>query len=128
MVGGALLGAVSRYEEASPGFGIGVSTSTTWLAAAFVAGLAGTTRDNSAGYGALTLSCANAAYYLRGIYGPVEKWLVLGVAGGAVFGWLGGVCRNSTPPWRQLASLVLLGVAVFEVLGISTRVLGPAIP
>lgn len=128
MVGGAALGALSRFEEATPGFYAGISSSTAWLAAAFAAGAGARRAEDATAHGALTLTIANGAYYLRGTYDPVEKWLVLGVAGGVVFGWLGSTCRHAGAPWRQLAATVMLGVAAFELAGIQTRAFGPALP
>lgn len=128
IAGGALLGWLSRLEEATPGFYLAISTSSAWLAAAFAAGWAGRRPGRAAAFGAVTLCCANAAYYLRGVYGPFERWLALGLVAGAVFGSLGHACRAGRAPWRLLAAAALLGVGVCELTGAQLPVFGLTLP
>ena len=128
IAGGFALGLLSRLEEATPGFYLAISTSSVWLAAAFAAGWGGRRPWPAAGLGALTLSSANAGYYLRGVYGPMERWVLLGLIAGAVFGGLGHACRSGAAPWRQLAVAALLAVGLFELTGAQLPVFGLSLP
>jgi Family of unknown function (DUF6518) len=101
---GAVLGAVSRVEEVTDGFDLGISSNTTWLLTAFAAGAVVATLEWSALAGALALTVANTSYYayvlltepgrpLHTVAGPVDRWYVLGATGGAVFGIAGALAR-----------------------------------
>lgn len=125
LLAGLALGAVSRFEEVTDGVSAGVSSNGTWLAAAFACGaLAGSTGPGAAA-GAAVLSAANAGYYayvialqpglaLASVAGPPERWFVLGVAGGAVFGAAGFVWRAGAPVARVAAALLLGGVLIVD--------------
>lgn len=130
LVAGALLGILSRVEEAVAGFAIGLSTNPTWLALAFVVGAAGR-RSPRAGAtaiaGAVALTAANAGYYawvavtepereLATVAGSPLRWLVLGVAGGAVFAIAGRLWARGHGATRVLACLPLAGVCVVDGL------------
>lgn len=89
LLAGIALGVLSRIEEVTDGFFLCISTYTTWCATAYLAG--------TPLRAVLALTTANASYYayvaltqpgvpLAAVAGPVEKWLVLGVAAGLVFG------------------------------------------
>src|SRR5687767_8493500 len=112
VIAGVLLGVVSRVEEVEP-FALGISTDSTWLAAAFAAGaLRGTVA------GAVAMTAANVAYYVyidateaAGVdylSTTVGRWLLLGLAGAAVFGFLGHHWQH------RLAWLPLLAIAVAD--------------
>ncbi len=116
MAHGALLGVLSRVEERLDGFAVGISTDTTWCALAFLC--AAPLRAT------LAMTAANAGYYafvaltqprlpLAAVAGPVERWVVLGVLTGVVFGALGGCFRRG----RRVAALPLAFVAISEVAG-----------
>lgn len=132
---GLALGVLSRVEEVAAGFSAGISSNATWLAAAFLAGVAVRSAARAAAAGAAALTAANAAYYawiaatepglaLDPVAGPPERWLAVGVAGGAVFGFAGRVWAAGPPLARVGAALLLGGVLVAE--GISAVTGGPA--
>lgn len=138
LLAGLALGAASRFEEVVDGLSAGVSSNGTWLAAAFAGGAfvrpagrggAGRALAGSVGRavtaGALVLTAANAGYYayvvalqpgldVAAVAGPPERWLVLGIAGGAVFGAAGRVWRCAEPVPRVVAALLLGGVLVVD--------------
>ena len=102
---GLVLGVVSRVEEVTDGFDVGISSNVTWLMTAFFVGaLAGTAYEWSGLTGAVALTAANTSYYvwiaiteqateLDAVAGPVESWYALGVTGGCVFGVAGALAR-----------------------------------
>lgn len=127
LVAGALLGVLSRIEETTDGLSLGVSANSTWLAVAFVTGLAqrSSPAARAALAGALALTAANLAYYawiatfepgvdLAAVAGSPLRWLALGVSGGAVFAVAGWLWARGTGVRRVLASLPLAGVLVAD--------------
>ena len=109
IIGGVLLGVLSRFEELTDGFYLAISTNPTWCASAFLVGRP----SRAIGF----LIVANASYYayiavmqpaveLASVAGPLEKWFVLSILTGAVFGR-----RHWT------AALALLTVTAIEVTG-----------
>lgn len=116
IVVGCGLGVASRVEEMLAGFSAGISSDSAWVACAFAAG--------GAARGALLLTAANAGYYawialtqpalpLAAAAGPVHEWLLLGVAGGAVFGLCGRAWRTGGRA-RTLAAAPLAAVLAAE--------------
>ena len=108
---GLALGAVSRVEEVTGGFDLGISTNFTWLALAFGAGALAGELAWSGLAGAVALTAANGGYYawivlteqgtpLDAVAGPVERWFALGVTGGFVFGVAGALARLRRSPPR----------------------------
>ena len=125
LLAGLVLGAVSRFEEVVDGFSAGVSSNGTWLAAAFVSGAFAGSLGRGAAAGAAVLTASNAGYYayviglqpgleVEAVAGPPERWLVLGIAGGAVFGAAGRVWRCAAPVPRVAAALLLGGVLIVD--------------
>ena len=125
-LGAVLLGVLSRVEETSE-LSLGISTDAAWVALAFVAGavLRGRTAARAALCGALVLTLANLAYYawiaaeepgvdLTAVAGPPLRWLILGVAGGALFAVAGRWWSGSSGVPRVLASLPLAGVCIAD--------------
>lgn len=129
MVAGAALGALSRIEETTAGWGL-VSSSTTWLACAFAAGLFAPRTLDAAGGGAVTLTFANLGYcgWAGTFTGRSGRWFELGVVSGIIFGLLGFAARRGHPLLRTGAALVMLGVFVVESAGLRTHALGPGVP
>ena len=134
---GALLGVLSRVEETTAGFSIGLSSNTTWLGTAFALGALGRRAGPcaAAATGALALTAANVAYYawisatqpdlaLAAVAGPPLAWFALGMSGGAVFGATGRAWRATGGAARILAALPLAGVCIAE--GIRSAQGGPA--
>jgi hypothetical protein len=135
VVGGLVFGALSRVEEQVPDFALGISTYGTWVLAAAVAGAlgAGALRGGALA-GAAGLTAANAGYYgwvlatepdmpLDGVSGSPVRWLVLGLAAGAVFGAAGRAWRTGRPPVRLAAALLVAAVYIAD--GISAVTGGP---
>ena len=127
IVGGAMLGVLSRVEETTPGFSIGLSSNATWVALAFAAGAlrrgAGAVRAMCAGVACLTT--ASTAYYLwvaitepatalASVAGPPARWYLLGVAAGAVFGATGRLWAASSGARRLAASVPLAAVLIAD--------------
>ena len=94
---GAALGIGSRVEEIVEGFSAGISSNSTWLLAAAVAGLLAASPSRAALLGAAVLTAANLGYYAwilltepatdpTSIAGPPARWFALGIAGGIVLG------------------------------------------
>src|SRR3712207_949235 len=90
---GFVLGLLSRIEELTPGFSLGISSKSCWVATAFAAGAFAAPPRTAAAAGALALTVANLSYYawsklhepgvaLSGVAGPVLPWFVFGVVGG----------------------------------------------
>lgn len=105
IIGGILLGVLSRFEETTEGFYLAISTNPTWCAAAFAVG--------RPGRAVATLTAANLAYYayvavdqpglpLAAVAGSPLRWLALGVAAGVVFG---------SRHWTAAAALLLVAGA-----------------
>jgi hypothetical protein len=127
LVAGALLGVLSRIEETTAGLSLGISANSTWLAVAFLAGMAHRRAAALAGAraGALALTAANLAYYtwiavlepgveLAAVAGSPLRWLLLGASGGAVFAVAGRLWARGRGPARVLASLPLAGVCIAD--------------
>ncbi len=126
LTAGLVLGVLSRVEEVTGGFDLGISSNLTWVATAFGAGaLAGARPLRSAVAGALALTVANAGYYahvvatepgrpLDSVAGAVEGWFALGVSGGAVFGGAGALLRSRSAALRAAAFLPLVALIVAE--------------
>ena len=129
MAAGIALGALSRIEETTAGWGL-VSSSTTWLAAAFVAGAFTARAVDAAAGGAITLTFANLGYYgwMGSLTGRSGRWFELGVAGGAIFGLLGLAARRGHPLLRAGAALTLAAVLAVETMGLRTHAFGPGVP
>lgn len=122
---GAVLGVLSRIEGVTPGLSAGVSSDSTWVAAAFVAGAVAPGVGSAAVAATLLVTTANGAYYgwiaatephtpLASAAGSPVAWLVLGVASGLVFGPAGRLWRAGPGPVRAVASLPLAAVLVLE--------------
>jgi hypothetical protein len=133
---GVTLGILSRIEETTGGFSVGISSNATWLAAAFLVGAL--QRGRGVGYsaaaGGLTLTIANVAYYgwiaatepgvaLTSVAGPPERWLALGTAGGACLAATGRFWVTERGGLRLLAAAPLAGVCITE--GITAARGGP---
>lgn len=92
LLGGWWFGVLTRVEEVGGVPTVGLSSDAAWLGVALLAG--------SPARGALTLTAANAGWYAwilvlqpeldpAAVAGSPVRWFVLGLAGGAVMGWLG---------------------------------------
>ena len=127
LVAGALLGVLSRIEETTGGISLSISSNSTWLAVAFVAGMTHRRAAAPAGAcaGALALTAANLAYYawiavlepgmeLAAVAGSPLRWLLLGASGGAIFAVTGRLWARSHGRARMLASLPLAGVCIAD--------------
>jgi hypothetical protein len=122
IVAGLCLGVLSRVEETTSGFSAGISSNGMWAIAAVAAGAAGR-RVHPA---IVVLTAANLGFYawiaatepatdLAAVAGNPLRWLVLGVAGGAVFGWTGKRLREEErEPVRVLLSLPLAATLLAE--------------
>jgi hypothetical protein len=114
---GALLGILSRLDERTPGLSAGVSSDAMWVAVAFAIGSSRQSARGGAAGGAVTLTAANLGYYgwilateftdPAAVAGAPSLWLILGLAGGALFGAAGAIGgrahRWSEPPRRCFA-------------------------
>ncbi len=127
---GALLGVVSRIEETTSGFSVGLSSNASWLGVAFLTGAmqrrAGLARAAAAGCVAMTV--ANASYYawiaatepgvpLASVAGLPAYWFMLGVFGGALFGLTGGAWAVSSGAMRVAWSLPISAVWIADGIG-----------
>jgi hypothetical protein len=120
VIAGIVLGVLSRVEEATDGFFVGISTHATWVIVPFLAGWAGgRARD-----GVLVLTVANAAYYAwiaateGGPLVAVGHWFAAGVAAGAAFGAVGAAART-----RPGVALVVPAVIVADGAGLFAALL-----
>ena len=115
IVFGCLLGAASAFEEATPGFDIGISSDGLWLAVAFACGAMAKEWRSTLRRGPAMLTAANLTYYAVGGSAPNPGfWLVLGVGGGLVFGAAGQLWRVCSGGVRAAALFPLAAVLVVE--------------
>ena len=125
LAAGVVLGVVSRVEEVTPGFDLGISTNFTWLAVAFLVGTRVGAMDRSGLAGAAALTAANVGYYawilttepgtpLDAVAGPVERWFALGATGGLVLGAAGALLASSSRARRAASCLPLAALLVAE--------------
>jgi Family of unknown function (DUF6518) len=121
---GALLGILSRLEERTPGLSAGVSSDAMWVAVAFAIGSSRQSARGGAAGGAVTLTAANLGYYgwilatestdPAAVAGAPSLWLILGVAGGALFGAAGAIWRTGSPLVRTAAALLCSAVLIAD--------------
>ncbi len=107
LVAAVVLGVLSRVEEVADGFSCGISSNGGWLLVAMAVGAAATSERRAALRGCTAMTVANASYYwVTGLSERAPMWFLLGVTGGALFGWLGHRLRGGA--WWALVPFALV--------------------
>jgi Family of unknown function (DUF6518) len=126
VVGGATLGSVALLLDRVAPKWVG-NAGAVWFMAGFVAGLAARSRREGMWFGTLGLVTATVVYYALRLatsasFSVVDLvpipagWLAIGIATGAVAGWLGARARSERGLWGAPAGAFLGEAAAVMVL------------